>query len=228
MNQIVTTGVVLARLNYGEADKIITVLTPDHGKIRVMARGVRKVKSKLAGGIELFSISSITFIPGRKDIGTLVSTRLQTHYSFIVEDLDRTMLGYDLLKYINKATQDECDSEYYLLLVTALANLSDKTIDPILTKCWFMAQLLELLGHSPNVKTDTTGEPLSPKKTYQFDYDEMGFRAAPNGTIGSNQIKLLRLLFTEKPEKLRVISGVASELSQIELLLRQALQDYII
>lgn len=228
MNHVVTTGVVLARLNYGEADKIITVLTPDHGKIRVMARGVRRVKSKLAGGIELFSVSSVTYIPGKKDISTLVSTRLQTHYSFIVEDLDRTMLGYDLLKYINKATQDECDSDYYVLLVTALANLNDKTIDPILTKSWFMAQLLELLGHAPNVKTDTAGESLSPKKAYQFDYQEMGFRVVPNGTIGPNHIKLLRLLFTEKPERLRVISGVRGELAQIELLLRQALQDYII
>ncbi|MCA9330182.1 DNA repair protein RecO, partial [Candidatus Saccharibacteria bacterium] len=62
MKQIVTVGIVLARINYGEADRIVTILTPDHGKIRLLARGVRKIKSRLAGGIELFSINDLTYI----------------------------------------------------------------------------------------------------------------------------------------------------------------------
>jgi len=86
VNQIVTTAIVLSRLNYGEADRIITVITPDNGKLRLMAKGVRRVKSKLAGGIELFIVSSLTFIKGKGDIGTLVSSRLQTHFSSIVTD----------------------------------------------------------------------------------------------------------------------------------------------
>ena len=56
MNQLVTDGIVLSRVNYGEADRIIKLLTPEAGKLSLMARGVRKPKSKLAGGIELFSI----------------------------------------------------------------------------------------------------------------------------------------------------------------------------
>lgn len=67
MNQIVTKGIVLSRTEFGEADRIITVLTTDHGKIRLIAKGVRRIKSKSAGGIELFSVSDITYIPGRRD-----------------------------------------------------------------------------------------------------------------------------------------------------------------
>jgi recombinational DNA repair protein (RecF pathway) len=57
---------------------------PDSGKLSLMAKGVRKVKSKLAGGIELFSTSEITYIPGRGSVGTLVSSRLMRHYGGIV------------------------------------------------------------------------------------------------------------------------------------------------
>src|SRR4051812_44153733 len=105
--QRVTTGIVLTRIEYGEADRIVTVLTPNDGKLRLMAKGVRRVKSKLAGGVELFSVSSLTYIPGRGDIGTLISSRLETHFGHIVQNIDRTMLGYDLIKLLHKATEDE-------------------------------------------------------------------------------------------------------------------------
>jgi DNA repair protein RecO (recombination protein O) len=57
MKTIVTKGIVLTRTDYGEADRILHFLTPDQGKIAGIAKGVRKSKSKLAGGIELFSVS---------------------------------------------------------------------------------------------------------------------------------------------------------------------------
>jgi len=227
MNQVATQAVVLTRLNYGEADKIITLLTPNNGKIRVIARGVRKIKSKLAGGIELFSVTSIVYIPGKKDICTLVSTRLMVHYSHIVEDIDRTMLGYDILKYINKATQDECEQEYYLMLVKVLASLDDVSITPMLTKCWYMARLLQLLGHTPNVRKDTAGNVFDSNKRYQFDYQDMGFYQHTNGVFMPNHIKLLRILLTEDPAKLHVIKDLDNLLPDLELLLRQTLESYI-
>ena len=110
MQQIVTRGIVLTRTNYGEADRIVTILTPDHGKQRLMAKGVRKLKSKLAAGLELFSVSDISYIPGRGEVHTLVSSRLRVHYGKIVENLDRTMLGYELLKRINRATEDAAEA----------------------------------------------------------------------------------------------------------------------
>src|SRR4051812_28556736 len=106
MRQILTRGIVLSRTDYGEADRIVSVLTPDQGKLRLMAKGVRKVKSKLAGGIELFSVSELSFIPGKNDIGTLVSARLTQHFANIVKDINRTMFGYELLKRLNRATED--------------------------------------------------------------------------------------------------------------------------
>src|ERR1700691_3575599 len=113
MKPLLTQGIVLKRVNYGEADRIVTFLTPERGKLSLMARGVRKVKSKLAGGIELFSVSDLTFIEGRRDIGTLISSRLETHYGSIIKNIDRVQLGYELIELLNRATEDHPESAYF-------------------------------------------------------------------------------------------------------------------
>src|SRR5256885_8858328 len=102
-----TQAIILNRTDYGEADRIISFLTPDHGKLKAIAKGVRKSKSKLAGGIELFSVSEVSFIIGRSEINTIISTRLVKHYGNIVKDLDRTGAAYEFIKSLNKATEEQ-------------------------------------------------------------------------------------------------------------------------
>lgn len=193
MRQIVTTGIVLTRTDFQEADRIVTFLTPDHGKVRAMARGVRKIKSKLAGGIELFSISNITYIPGKGEISTLVSTRLKTHYGSIVRDINRTMLGYELLKRVNRITEDAAGIEYFELLAKTLEGLDDSSISSGIIELWFTMQLLKITGHTPNLRSDVADQHLSADDKYQFDFDEMAFRLSPQGDFAANQIKVLRL-----------------------------------
>jgi len=219
MRQIVTKGIVLARTDYGEADRILTVLTPDQGKVRLMAKGVRKVKSKLAGGIELFSVSLITYIPGRKDISTLVSTRLEKHYGGIISDIDRTMLGYELLKRINTSTEDEPGGEYFLLLQRGLAAL-DAGLALGLVEAWFDAQLLTLAGQQPNLQSDQRQQPLSGDATYVFDYATMCFLAQPDGPYTPEHIKVLRLLFGQPtPEKLLQVQGIEGYMPPLQTLI---------
>lgn len=195
MNQLRTRGIVLKRTDYGEADRIVTMLTPEYGKLRLMARGVRKPRAKLAGGIELFSISDITFIRGRGEIGTLISARLGMHYGRIVADIERVQLGYDLLKLLDRATEDEPEPAYFSLLNQALAALNDPSVDRRLIRAWFGARLLRLAGHAPNLRTDAEGRPLAPAKGYTFDFDAMAFTPVDTGRFGAADIKFLRLLF---------------------------------
>lgn len=202
MKQIVTKGVVLARTDFGEADRIITLLTPDHGKLRLMAKGVRRIKSKLAGGIELFSVSDISFASGRGDIGTLVSSRLLMHYRHIVEDISRTMLGYELIKMLNKVTEDEPEPEYFALLEQTFEALDDAAINPKLIELWFSMQLLRLAGHTPNLQTDDTGKKLDATKTYNFNFDHMAFAPHDAGQFTATHIKFLRLGFAGHAPKL--------------------------
>jgi DNA repair protein RecO (recombination protein O) len=213
MNQFVTRAVVLARTDYGEADRILTLLTPDYGKLRLMAKGVRRVKSKLAGGIELFSVTNITFIRGRSEIGTLISSRLVRHYGHIITDIDRTMLGYELIKLLNKVTEDEPEADYFHLLEQMFAALDDTSIDTALIRLWFSARLLRLGGFTPNLQTDSAGQKLQPTARYIFDFESTGFRENTQGTFGANEIKFLRLLFGgNEPKVLSVVQG-GTELS---------------
>lgn len=200
MNQRRTSAIVLKRVEYGEADRILTVLTPDVGKLSLMAKGVRKVKSKLAGGIELFSTSEISYLPGRGSVGTLVSSRLIRHYGHIVQDIDRTMLGYELIKLLDKVTEDEPESAYYDLLEQAFSVLDDQNISVDFIRTWFSAQLLRLAGHTPNLHTDVNGAKLDALAIYQFDYDAMAFvyRETTNG-FAADSIKYLRLVFSTNP-----------------------------
>lgn len=195
MKQLVTQAIILKRTDYGEADRILSLLTPDYGKLSLMAKGVRRVKSKLAGGIELFSVSEITFIKGRGDVGTLVSTRLVKHYEHIVGDLSRTMLGYELIKKLHKATEDEPEEEYFDLLREAFEALNEKMVPENLIRFWFDIQLLRLNGSTPNLVTDDAGSKLEPNVTYQFNYESMAFRAVQDGPFGAGHIKVLRLAF---------------------------------
>lgn len=212
MKQLVTEVIILSRTDFGEADRILTVLSPEYGKLRLLAKGVRRVKSKLAGGIELFSVSTITFVKGRGEIGTLVSTRLVKHYSHIVEDLQRTMLGYELIKQLNKTIEDEPEPEYFTLLHQAFEALDDHDIPLPVVRMWFTAQLTRLGGHTPNLKTDEQGRKLVADQLYDFDAEHMRFVTNPlDGRFNANHIKFLRLVYAgNTPQALMQVRGLGT------------------
>lgn len=208
MKPTVTSGIVLARVSYQEADRILTILSAEHGKLRVIAKGVRKEKSKLAGGVELFSISEVSFIKGRGEIGTLVSARLITHFGNIVKDIERTMYGYDFLKLINKITEDNSGPEYFKLTEQVLSALNDSSMPLNLVKLWADVRLLAATGHTPNLTADIQGNKLEAGKQYEFELSDMGFEARPNGHCQSEHIKLLRLVARIPAAKLGLVEGI--------------------
>jgi DNA repair protein RecO (recombination protein O) len=228
MKQLVTDGIVLSRTNFGEADRIVKLLTPESGKISLLARGVRKPKSKLAGGIELFSVSNLTYIQGRGELGTLVSARLDTHYGHIVKYIDRVQLGYELIKALDRATEDEPEPEYYEVLQHAFAALNDDAIDVQLIRFWFNAQLIRFAGHSPNLETDVHGERLRADASYSFDFDTVSFAEQSSGKFSADHIKFLRLVFAgNSPATLRQVQNNASLLQAVMPLVQTLVTSYI-
>ncbi len=211
MNRYTTRGIILSRTDYGEADRILSFLTSDHGKVRAIAKGVRKSQSKLAGGIELFSVSDLTLIIGRGEINTLISSRLVRHYGNIVKNIERTNLAYELLKNINRATEDEPEAAYFKLLDQSLAAIDDPQLDLNLTKLWFDMQLLKLAGHIPNLHTNSVGAKLADSKTYNVDLEQMSFEPASRGRLTANHIKFMRLGFRAgKPQTIQRVNDADS------------------
>lgn len=224
---VITKGIVLRRTNFQEADRIITVLTFDQGKVSLMVKGARRSKSKLAGGIELFSVSEISFIQGRKEVGTLVSSRLSKHFPGIIKDIDRTMLGYELLKRIDRATEAISESAFFELVETALSALDGNDSLEVI-ELWFNLSLLKIAGHTPNLRTDHAGQQLDPKMTYKFDLDDMAFAPENGGQYAANHIKLLRLCIgADSPAALGKIQNTVGITSDLVHLSRTMLGNYI-
>lgn len=209
MNQLTTKAIVLSRTNYGEADRIVTWLSPNDGKLCLMAKGARRIKSKLVGGIELFSISDLTYLNGRGSIGTLISARLDKHYHNIIQDIDRVQLGYEILKKINKITEEQPEKSYFVLLENSFTALNDLTIENNLIRVWFYAQTLKIAGHTPNLSYDVNKNRLLSNAKYNFDPQQMTFRLNLDGQFAANHIKLIRLLFSAaKPKQLSKIHNI--------------------
>ncbi|MEI6756013.1 MAG: DNA repair protein RecO [bacterium] len=226
MKQLKSKVIVLSRTDYGEADRILTLLSEQHGKISVIARGVRKPKSKLAGGIELFSVSEITYLEGKGNLDTLISARLVENYENVVHQIDRVQLGYEFIKLLNKITEDDVDTEYFAVLRDALSALNDDSINHQFVEAWFAAQILKLEGHTPNLLTGSKGEKLAADNHYNFDVLEMTFENHPSGTYSDKNIKIIRLLFSNNtPKRIYKIEGFA-ENYQVVLSLIKSMKNF--
>lgn len=220
VRQLNTKGIILARIDYGEADRILTVLTDDFGKISVISRGARKAKSKLAGGIELFSESHISFIRGRGEISTLTSSRLITHYGNIARDINRTMSGYKILKVINKTIEDGSGQEYYPVLIKTFDGLNDSGLSTELAQLWFYLQILKISGHSPDFSEEAGAK-------FFFDHTSFKFTPLEGGVFNARHIKLLRLsLRAASPTVLRQIKD-ADDLMEPCLALTKSMMNYL-
>lgn len=212
MNRLRTKGVVLRRVNYGEADRVVTFLTADYGQVSAMAKGVRRQGSKLAGAIELFSESDISFIKGKGELDHLVSSRMIRHFGRIVSDYERIALGYEIIKQVHKAAREYTELRLYELLIISLESLDDLAINSQVTEAWFKLNLLAILGQQPNLTHDIGNQPLTSQGKYTLLPDDGAFKPDPLGNLTSDHIKVWRVLLTSKPAKANQIGGLLDTL----------------
>lgn len=215
-----TQAIVLRRTNYGEADRVVQLLTPD-GRRSVMARGVRKEKSKLAGGIELFAVSDVVLGEGKGDLGILTSAKLVQFYRHILEDYDRLQFGYLAIKLVGRASETVDEPEWFDLLKEVLMGLDVLTIPLPLIESWFYIRYAGLLGRELNVELDIEGAKLEADQQYRYDAGEQGLRKVTGGEITGEHIKLLRLIATRPLQVLVQIGGIGALLPDSLRLVRE-------
>lgn len=219
MRQLRTQAIVLRRTNYGEADRIVQLLTP-HGRHAVMARGVRKEKSKLAGGIELFALSDVVIGQGKGELGVVTSARLGIFYGHILQEYDRLQFGYEVLKQVAKASEMVDEPEWFDILIEVLAGLNTLTIPLSLIETWYYLRQSALLGYELGLRYDVEGVPLRQADRYYYDVSEKGFRRRDNGDITADHIKFLRLVATKPLQTLVQIGGLDAVLSDCRAVVR--------
>lgn len=220
MTSLRTRAIVLRRTNYGEADRIVQFLTP-LGKRSVMAKSVRREKSRLAGGIELFAICDIVISEGKGDIGILTSARLVQFYGHIMQDYDKMQFAYEVIKLISKASEMVDEPEWYDVLSEVLMGLDNESIHASLVKTWFFLRYAALMGHELNLTRDNEGIKLSAEGRYRYDETEQAFRPLEKGEITAEHIKFLRLVATKPLKILAQIGGIESILDDCLMIARQ-------
>lgn len=194
-NDLRTEAIVLHRTKYGETDRILNLLTPE-GKKSCVAKGVRKEKSKLAGGIEMFTVSDIVIHESEKsDIGILTSAKMVKNYMGIIADLDRFELGSKIIKMTNRVSEN-VDSPEFFSLVNQCFWALDKNLNRDLVESYFLLNLMRISGEDVNLHRDTNGDKLEIDTRYVWETFENALRPEPSGNITSDHIKLMRLMLS--------------------------------
>ncbi|MDO8335317.1 MAG: DNA repair protein RecO [Candidatus Saccharibacteria bacterium] len=215
MQLVKTNAIVLRRTNYGESDRILQLLTADGNKVSAMARGVRKEKSKLAGAVELFSLTQVTLHSGKSDLSILTSARLETFYGDILNDYDRLQFGYEVLKKVGKLSEHTHEPLLYEVALIALQSLNQTKIDLRIVRAWFYLQSAEISGHGLNLSRDNDNKPLVEGEKYRFDIAEMSFVIDSRGNFTADHLKLLKVLKIKTPAVVAHISGIEALLDDI-------------
>ncbi len=147
-----TDAIILRRSDFGEADRLLTVYTPHRGKLRLVAKGIRKTKSRKAGHLELFTHASLQVAAGR-NLDIVVQADTVQAYRALREDLDKISHAYYLAELVDKFTE-EYDPSYpiFELLALTLARLADGSpTDQFLALRFMEIHLLGLTGFQPQL-----------------------------------------------------------------------------
>ena len=187
-----STCYVLRRTNYGEADRILNLITPE-GRMTVIAKGVRKEKSKLAGNIEMFSLIDFVAHRGHSEFAVLTSAKMLKFFSRIITDLSRMELAAFVLKKISIAAEHSDNPDYFKIVDQTLAAINSG-YDLGLIETWFLFNYLKACGEQINLYRDTNGEKLEAGEKYEWDFVENALARKAGGSFGENEIKMMRLL----------------------------------
>lgn len=209
-----TKAFVLRRTNFGEADRIINFLT-EQGVVACIAKGVRKEKSKLAGAVELFTLSEITVHEGLNNkLGILTSAKMLEHYQNIVYKLPELELASLIMKKISAVAENSSGPEYFNLLKQVLAALN-AGVNPELVETWFWFNFAKTSGEQINLVKDVEDKKLDPFLTYVWDSTESALRPQRGGNVGAEEIKLMRLILSSDLKTVSRVSNVVPKLPTI-------------
>lgn len=144
-------GIVLARRNFGEADRILSIYSKNHGRISAIAKGIRRLTSKKRGHLEIFSYIRFQIADGR---GIGIITEVETINSFekVRKDLKKVSLAYFFTEVIGKITHErERNDGIFELILNYLEKLQFETRLKTL-RLDFVSELLGVTGFWPRGK----------------------------------------------------------------------------
>jgi DNA repair protein RecO (recombination protein O) len=170
------SGVVLRTYKMGEADRIVVLLTESHGKVRAVAKGVRRTQSKFGARLEPLSHVALLMWRGRGELDIVNQVEAIDHFRVVREELGRMGQGLSMLEAVDQLAQEgHPDPRLYAMLVGALRALADPGLDPALVPAAFFLKALVLEGVSPVLEgCASCGRPEGEVELVAFDLTEGG------------------------------------------------------
>lgn len=229
-----TEAIILRHRRMGEADKVLTLFTPNYGKIEVIAKGARRPKSRKTGHLEILSRSTLLLARGR-NLDVVTQSEGAESLVTLREDLERLSQAIYVAELVDRFSAERVENyPLYLLLLDTLRRLSGA--DPIeLTLRFFELRLLSNAGFQPQLhECAACGQSLTPVVNY--------FSAAIGGCVCSacrlregkarpltvNALKVMRLFQSGSfgdASRLRLTASLNNEIEEhLRLYIRHVLE----
>lgn len=213
---------MLRKTDYGEADRIFTLLTQTHGKVGAIAKGVRRPESKLGPSLELYGHIDVLLAKGRGELDVVAQVQ-RLPGSRIAGELDRMSHAALIAELAERVCEDRHPVDgVYELTVTALDELARES-DPRRASAYFLMSALDLLGYAPQLRVCAScGRPL-PEAPAAFSPAPGGFLCVNCAEPGMRLVsvpalKVLRAMATDGIElyrRLRLDPGLMGEVEHV-------------
>lgn len=178
-------------MNLGEADRLLTLFSPDYGKFRVVAKGVRRPGSRKAGHLEPFTQAELMLARGR-ELDIITQAESLNLFAGIQQDLERLGQAAYMVELLDRFTVEEGESRaLYLLLAEALSVLSAGASSEALVR-YFELRMLDLVGYRPELfRCLGCGDEIRPQD--QFFSSSAGGVLCPNCGDGHDSVQTISL-----------------------------------
>jgi|GEM_PF-2272972 len=166
-----TEGIILKNIPFGEADAFFVVLTKDFGKMKIFAKGVRKIDAKLAGHMDLLNRSEIAFVMGKK-FARLTGSITADYYKNIKSNFERLVVGFFVAELSDQISEENvfAEEEYQELknILSTLESAPDHKVKYI--PAVFAVRMLNIVGYCPNLDLKSNETKLL-KLCLKFGYE---------------------------------------------------------
>ncbi len=145
-------GIVLRTYKLGEADRIVTLLTKNHGQVRAVAKGVRKTASRFGGRLEPFNVSDLQFYIGRNLDTVNQAESLESYGGIVASDYPLYTAGSVMLETAERLTRETSNPQQYSLLLGAIRSLARRDHDAQLVLDAYLLRALAVAGWKPETE----------------------------------------------------------------------------
>ncbi len=152
MKELRDDAVVLRTYKSGESDRVVVLWTRHYGKVRVLAKGIRKATSRLGGNLETLAYVNVDLVKTRGDFYIARHLAHKDRLETLRKSYSRINAGYAVVEVMDAIPSDDVpDEDIFELLTRVLLTLDDESYDPMLVPSSFYFKLLALDGSGPVV-----------------------------------------------------------------------------